>query len=102
MAKSFKPLLESLPKGAHMAQIIKRAEQLAQLNQQLQIKLPPQVKGMFTLANLRGDVAVLLCQTQMEASKVRMYSRSILQILQTEFKVSIHKIAVKVENSAKK
>lgn len=102
MAKDLKPLLESLPKKANMAQIIKRAEQLGRMNQQLQMKLPPQVKGMLTLANLRGETAVLLCKTQMEASKVRMYSRSILLILQSEFKVSVKKIHVKVEKQGLK
>ncbi len=97
MAKEFKPLLDSLPKSASIAQIIKRAERLAHLNQKLQLKLPPQVKGLLILANLRDDAAVLLCNTQMEASKVRMYSRAILQILQNEFKVSINKIFVKVK-----
>lgn len=98
----FKPLLESLPETAKMAQIIKRAEQLNRLNQLLQSQLPAPVKGMLTLANLRGESAILLCKTQMEASKVRMYSRSILQILQNEFKVSVKKVKVKVENSSQK
>ena len=96
----FKPLLSSLPEDASLAKVIKRAEQLSRLNQLLQLQLPDQVKGMVTLANLRGESAILLCKTQMEASKVRMYSRSILQILQNEFKVSVKKIKVKVENSS--
>lgn len=100
IVNDFKPLLDSLPSSAKMAQIIKRAERLNQLDQLLQKQLPAPVKGMVTLANLRGETAIVLCKTQMEASKVRMYSRSILQILQNEFKVSVKKIKVKVENSS--
>ena len=76
--------------------IIERAHKLRQLDAKLQRSLPPQVKGTCRLANLRGDTAVFTCQSQLEASKIRMYSRTILQAIQQEFKTSIKKIKVKV------
>lgn len=95
--KTFKPILQTVPKGQSLAQLIQRANRLQTLEKQLFPHLPSQVKGLFSLANIRDDTAVLLCKTPMEASKVRMYSRAILQILQQKFKVSVKKILVKVE-----
>ncbi|WP_162846872.1 DciA family protein [Marinicella litoralis] len=77
--------------------LIQRANQLKKLDDQLQMCLPSQVKGLCHLANIKGETAVFVCYTQMEASKIRMYSRSILQIMQTEFKISVKKLQLKVE-----
>jgi hypothetical protein len=96
-SRGFHSIQETLSQDQSLAGLIQRAGQLKKLNDALQLSMPAQVRGMCQLANLKGETAVFLCRTQMEASKIRMYSRSILQTLQTEFKISVKKLQVKVE-----
>lgn len=95
-SKGFQSISSSLNQDVHFNDIIKRAEKIRQLNVRLQKTLPSPVQGMCQLANIRDETAILTCKTQMEASKLRMYSRSILQTMQKEFKTSIKKIRIKV------
>ncbi|MCF6299516.1 MAG: DUF721 domain-containing protein [Proteobacteria bacterium] len=95
-SKGFQSISSSLNQDVYFNDIIKRAEKIRQLNAHLQKTLPAPVQGMCQLANIRGETAILTCKTQMEASKLRMYSRSILQTMQKEFKTSIKKIRIKV------
>ncbi len=95
--RGFNSITESISQDNGLSGLIQRANQLNKLNQELQLRLPAQVKGMCHLANLKGETAVFICYTQMEASKIRMYSRSILQILQSEFKISVKKLQLNVE-----
>jgi len=40
---------------------------------------------------------VLICQSQLEASKVRMHSRQILQIIDQDFKIPAKKLKIIIE-----
>ncbi len=96
-SRGFHSITDSIAQDKSLSGLIQRANQLKKLNDELQLRLPAQVKGMCHLANIKGETAVFICYTQMEASKIRMYSRSILQTMQTEFKISVKKIQLKVE-----
>lgn len=96
-SKGFHTITDSLAQDKSLSGLIQRANQLKQLNDKLQMCLPTQVRGLCHLANIKGETAVFICYTQMEASKIRMYSRSILQIMQAEFKISVKKLQLKVE-----
>lgn len=93
----FTSISDSLAQDKSLSGLVERARRLNKLNDQLQLRLPPQVKGLCQLANIKGDTAVFICKTQMEASKIRMYSRSILQTMQTEFKISVKKLQLKID-----
>ena len=96
-SRGFHSITDSIAQDKSLSGLIQRANQLKKLNDELQLRLPAQVKGMCHLANIKGETAVFICYTQMEASKIRMYSRSILQTMQTEFKISVNKLQLKVE-----
>ncbi len=96
-SRGFHSITDSIAQDKSLSGLIQRANQLKKLNDELQLRLPAQVKGMCHLANIKGETAVFICYTQMEASKIRMYSRSILQTMQAEFKISVKKIQLKVE-----
>ena len=96
-SRGFHSITDSIAQDKSLSGLIQRANQLKKLNDELQMRLPAQVRGMCHLANIKGETAVFICYTQMEASKIRMYSRSILQIMQTDFKISVKKLQLKVE-----
>jgi len=96
-SRGFHSITDSIAQDKSLSGLIQRANQLKRLNDELQLRLPAQVRGMCHLANIKGETAVFICYTQMEASKIRMYSRSILQIMQTDFKISVKKLQLKVE-----
>ncbi len=96
-SKGFHSITDSIAQDKSLSGLIQRANQLKKLNDELQLRLPAQVRGLCHLANIKGETAVFICYTQMEASKIRMYSRSILQIMQTEFKISVKKLQLKLE-----
>ena len=96
-SRGFHSITDSIAQDKSLSGLIQRANQLKKLNEKLQLRLPAQVRGLCHLANIKGETAVFICYTQMEASKIRMYSRSILQIMQTEFKISVKKLQLKVE-----
>jgi hypothetical protein len=96
-SKGFHSITASIAQDKSLSGLIHRANQLKKLNDELQLRLPAQVRGMCQLANIKGETAVFICNTQMEASKIRMYSRSILQTMQEDFKISVKKLQLKVE-----
>ena len=96
-SRGFHSINDSIAQDKSLSGLIQRANQLKKLNDKLQLRLPAQVRGMCHLANIKGETAVFICYTQMEASKIRMYSRSILQTMQSEFKISVKKLQLKVE-----
>ncbi|MGJ8662039.1 MAG: DciA family protein [Marinicella sp.] len=96
-SRGFHSITDSIAQDKSLSGLIQRANQLKKLNEELQLRLPAQVRGMCHLANIKGETAVFICYTQMEASKIRMYSRSILQTMQAEFKISVKKLQLKVE-----
>lgn len=95
--KGCQSVADSVAQDNHLSGLIHRATQLKQLNDRLQRCLPEPVRGLCQLANIRGDVAVFICDTQMEASKIRMYGQSILQTIESEFKISVNKLRIKVD-----
>lgn len=96
-SRGFHSITESIAQDKSLSGLIQRANQLKKLDDELQLRLPAPVRGMCHLANIKAETAVFMCKTQMEASKIRMYSRHILQIMQTDFKISVKKLQLKVE-----
>jgi len=85
---------ESLPR------ILKHAAYLKELDRLLQSKLPLALRGLCTIANIRGNLLVLICKSQIEASKIRMHSRTILQIFNQNFKITIKKLKIIIESQS--
>ncbi len=83
---------DSLPR------ILKQAAYLRELDRKLQSKLPLALRGLCSLANMRGQLVVLLCQSQLEANKVRMHSRVILQIFNQNFKITANKLKIIIDS----
>lgn len=83
---------DSLPR------ILKQAAYLRELDRKFQSKLPLALRGLCSVANLRGDLLVLICKSQLEASKVRMHSRTILQMFDQNFKTTVNKIKIIIES----
>ncbi len=83
---------ESLPR------LLKKAAYLRELNRKFQTKLPLQLRGLCAIANLREGLLVLICKSQLEASKVRMHSRTILQMFNQNFKITVNKIKIIIDS----
>jgi len=96
----FKKLPEILSGQSGLGALVQRAEALAELNQRLQLALPGSIRGQCQLVNVRQDTVVLVCQSQIEASKLRMFSRQILQIIKDDFKIPAKKLQIKVSSRA--
>lgn len=97
--KKLQPLNERIAQDKGLSALIQRANHITDVNKRLQPMLPAPVKGLCQLANIRHEMAVFTCQNQAEAAKVRMFSRDILQILQKEYKISVKKLRVIVEQA---
>ena len=97
--KKLQSLNERLAQDKGLSALIKLANQIADVNNRLQPLLPAPVKGLCRLTNIRREMAVFTCENQAAAAKVRMFSRDILQIMQKEFKISVKKLRVVVEQS---
>ncbi len=95
-ASNLKKLPEILADQPSLGKLVQRAKALAELDRRLQLALPGTLRGLFTLANVRKETVVLICQSQIEASKVRMFSRQILQIIQDDFKIPAKKLRISV------
>ncbi len=91
------PISHCLDSDSHLPRILKHAAYLQALDRKFQSKLPLALRGMCSIANVRQNLVVLLCQSQLEASKVRMNSRSILQIIQRDFKITAKKVKIIVQ-----
>jgi hypothetical protein len=85
---------ESLPR------ILKKAAYLRELDRIFQSKLPLALRGLCSIANLRGNLLVLICKSQLEASKVRMHSRTILQMFDQNFKITVNKLKIIIETQS--
>lgn len=83
---------ETVPK------IFKHAAYLRELDRKLQTKLPLALRGLCAIANHRQELIVLICKSQLEASKVRMHSRVILQIFAQNFKIPVKKLKIIIES----
>jgi hypothetical protein len=77
--------------------VLKHAAYINELSNQLQFKLPMALRGLCKLANIRKDQVVLMCPSQLEASKVRMHSRVILQIFIQKFKIPVKKVKIIID-----
>ena len=83
---------EGLPK------ILKHAAYLRALDRKFQSNLPLALRGLCSIANHRQELIVLICKTQLESSKVRMHSRTILQIFNQHFKIPVKKLRIIIES----
>ena len=84
---------DSLPR------ILKHASYLRELDRKFQSLLPLALRGLCSIANIRQNLPVLICQSQLEASKVRMHSRMILQIFTQNFKIPAKKLKIIIEQA---
>jgi len=84
--------------GGNLPRILKHAAYLRELDRKFQSKLPLALRGLCSIANLRQELVVLLCRSQLEASKVRMHSRMILQIFTQDFKITAKKLKIIIES----
>jgi hypothetical protein len=92
----FKRMPEIFSGQSGLGSLVQRAQALAELDRRLQLALPGNLRGQCQLANVRQDTVVLVCQSQIEASKLRMFSRQILQIIRDDFKIPAKKLRIKV------
>jgi len=91
------PINQCLNSEDSLPRILKKAAYLNELDRQFQSKLPLALRGICSIANIRSNLLVLICKTQLEASKARMHSRMILQIFNQNFKITINKIKIIIE-----
>ncbi len=91
------PISYCLNSDDNLPRILKHAAYLRELDRKFQSKLPLALRGLCSIANVRQNLIVLLCQSQLEASKVRMNSRSILQIIQQDFKITAKKVKIIIQ-----
>ena len=80
-----------------LPRVLKHAAYLRSFNQKFQSKLPLALRGMCSIANIRPNLVVVICQSQLEASKIRMHSRQILQIVNQNFKIPAKKLKIIIE-----
>lgn len=93
------PINYCINSGDKLPRILKHAAYLRELDRKFQSKLPIALRGLFKIANIRPNLAVVICKSQLQASKVRMHSRVILQILQRDFKISAKKLRIILESN---
>ena len=84
---------ENLPK------MLKHAAYLRGMDRKFQSSLPLALVGLCHIANIRPNLLVLICKSQLEASKVRMHSRMILQLFDKNFKIPVKKVKIIIESS---
>ena len=84
---------ENLPK------ILKHANYLREMDKKFQSHLPLALVGLCKIANIRPNLVVLICKSQLEASKVRMHSRMILQLFAKNFKIPVKKVKIIIDSS---
>ncbi len=91
------PINNCLNSSDALPKIFKHAAYLRALDRKLQSKLPLALRGLCSIANHRQELIVLICKSQLEASKVRMHSRTILQIFNLDFKITAKKLKIIIE-----
>lgn len=92
-----KPISQCFNSTDGFSKVLKHATYINELNRQLQFKLPMALRALCQLANIRKDTVVLMCPSQIEASKVRMHSREILQIFIQKFKIPVKKVRIIID-----
>jgi len=95
-SRKLQSINESISQHKTLSALLKHAQKIEALDGQLQKSLPDPVKGLCQLAHIRGETAVFTCESQIAASKVRMFSRDILQTMQKEYKISVKKLKLLV------
>lgn len=93
------PISYCLNSEDKLPRILKHAAYLRELDRIFQSKLPLALRGLCSIANVRQDLLVLICKSQLEASKVRMHSRVILQIIEKNFKITAKKLKIIIESN---
>jgi hypothetical protein len=82
----------------NLPKVFKHAAYLRELDRKFQTHLPLALRGLCSIANHRQELVVLICHSQLEASKVRMHSRVILQIFKQHFKNPVKKLKIIIES----
>ena len=98
--KGLTPISQCFNSEDSLPRILKQAAYLKELDRKFQSRLPLALCGLCSIANLRGNLLVLICKSQLEATKVRMHSRMILQIFDQNFKTTVNKIKIIIESQA--
>ena len=93
------PINYCLNSGSQLPKIIKHANYLRALDRKFQSRLPLALKGMCAIANIRANLIILICYSQLEASKVRMHSRVILQIFNRDIKITAQKLKIIIQDA---
>ncbi len=91
------PISYCFDSEAKLPRILKHAAYLREMDRKFQSRLPLALRGLCSIANIRQNLLVLICQSQLEASKVRMHSRQILQIIQQDFKITAKKLKIIIQ-----
>lgn len=94
------PLNYCLGTEGNLPKVLRHAAYLRELDRKFQLKLPLALRGLCSIANIRKDILVLICHSQLEASKVRMHSRVILQLIQQDFKITAKKLKIIIKSQA--
>lgn len=94
------PISQCFNSEDSLPRILKQAAYLKELDRIFQSKLPLALRGLCSIANLRGNLLVLICKSQLEASKVRMHSRMILQMFNQNFKITVNKLKIIIESQS--
>ncbi len=92
------PINNCLNSEEGLPRVLKHAAYLRALDRKFQSKLPLTLRGLCVIANQRQELIVLICKSQLEASKVRMHSRTILQIFNQYFKIPVKKLKIIIES----
>ncbi len=82
-----------------LPELLKHAAYLRAMDKRFQSSLPLALNGLCHIANIRPGYVALICQSQLEASKVRMHSRKILQLFNENFKIPVKKVRIIIETS---
>ena len=88
-----------LGRDANLADLCQRGRDLQRLDKKLKRRLDPNLQDYFELANIRGDVAVLLAASPAWAACLRYQVPLILAACQTLGLESVKKIQVKVRQT---
>lgn len=87
-----------ISEDSQLPKVLKHAAYLRELDRKFQSNLPLALRGLCSIANIRQNLLILICQSQLEASKVRMHSRQILQIIDQDFKIPVKKLKIIIES----
>ncbi|GAB6040214.1 hypothetical protein JCM17961_08880 [Endothiovibrio diazotrophicus] len=79
-----------------LSQLVARAGRLERLRQRLKGRLPAELSGHCRLANIRGDTAVVSCDSAAWGARLRYLEPQLLDALNRQEGLSLRRVRVKV------